>query len=79
MSKINIRYSEDFRENRIASDVYGILRDKGFDPIFVSSGYTVDSGVGLCIFTFPDKTKLPNKEGLESMFEGIPLQSIEIS
>ena len=74
--QITIHYSEDFRENKIAGKVYGILRDNHFDPIKVSTIYSTTIGDAYTDFSFLDGAKLPEKQKLENMLKGISLREI---
>ena len=50
MIRITIEYSEDFRENKKPSEVYGILRDEGFNPIDIFSRHDPNRGTGRCVY-----------------------------
>jgi len=79
MSKeIEIIYSEDFRENKIAGNVYGILRDAGLRPLFVQTTYNVREGRGETKYLFNNDSVLPKKQELEKMLEGINIIRLEI-
>ena len=78
MKKITVKYSEDFRKNRVASRIYDLIRDKGLDPIIVNVNYQVSIGVEKADYIFKDGTILPEKSKLEKMLKGIKFTSVEI-
>jgi len=77
MGRIRILYSEDFRNATKVNEVCGRLRDRGFDPKDIIDTYSGSSGEGFCDYYFVG-TKLPSQESLETMFEGILLQGIQV-
>ena len=78
MKRITVKYSEDFRKNKVASRIYDLLRDKGFDPIIINVNYRVSTGVGKVNYTFKEGTILPEKSKLEEMLKGMKFTSVEI-
>jgi len=78
MKRIIVKYSEDFRKNEVASSIYGLLRDKGFDPISIHVNYQVSVGIGEAEYAFKNGTILPEKSKLEEMLKGMNFTSVEI-
>ena len=76
MIRITIEYSENFRENKKASEVLGILIDKGFDPIDLFLRYNPDCRTSRCVYVFQEGTELPTQEKLEGMLIGVDLTEI---
>ncbi len=70
MKKIMINYSEDFRENKIASEIYSRLRNRGFDQISVATNYNVGLGMTEAEYLFNGGT-FPEDSDLEKILEGI--------
>ena len=66
MKRLNLHYSEDFRRNKIAGKVYGMLRDKGFDPLRVSEHYNPGLGEMDVAYLFDDKDA-PTESDLENI------------
>lgn len=75
---IIVRYSEDFRENKVVSDVYSRLRDNGIYPRWISTNYDVDLGGGEAKYMFLSDVKLPDKSKLEEMLKGINFTELKI-
>ena len=79
---IEITYSEDFRENNIASRVYGVLRDNNLNPISVHISYWASRGFGEAQYNFDGNTKLSSvsdKSKLDEMLQEINLMSLKIT
>ncbi|KKL44766.1 hypothetical protein LCGC14_2362400 [marine sediment metagenome] len=79
---ITITYSEDFRGNKIAPMVYGILRDNNLSPESVHTDYWVSRGVGETRYDFYGDTKsssVPDKSKLKEMLQEINLTSLKVS
>ena len=76
MTRITIEYSEDFKKNRKASEVYGILRDEGFDPIDLFLRHNPGRETGRCVYVFQEGTDLPTQKELEEMLKGMSLTGI---
>ena len=62
MIRITIEYSEDFRKNIKASEIYGILREEGFDPIDLYLRYNPGCETGMCVYVFQEGTELPTQK-----------------
>ena len=77
-NEITIKYSEDLRKNEIVGKVYGILRDKGLDPIIVNVTYSTKIGQGNATYVFGQPNRLPDKSAIEKMLEGININEIEV-
>lgn len=69
MRGILIQYSEDFRDNKKAGKIYGVIRDNGFHPKNVKVFYEVNLGRFIVEYTFRDKEKMPKKLELEKMLK----------
>lgn len=78
MKKIVVEYSEDFRKSKVVSQIYGILRDKGFDPSVVKNNYLVSLGTGQAEYIFTNGANLPKKSDLEKMLVGMNFDSLEM-
>lgn len=76
MIRITVGYSEDFKENRKASEVYRILMDEGFDPIDLFLRHDPYCGTGRCVYVFQEGTELPPQKKLEEMLKGVGLTEI---
>lgn len=70
MKKVVIDYSADFRTDTVANQIYGHLRDNGFDFLNVRHQYNVKHGTSRVEFSFGDNT-LPSKSVLEEKLKGI--------
>ena len=75
---VTVGYSEDFRENKIAGKVYGLLRDNGFHPHGVALRHTSSVGITIVHYVFNSGERLPEKSQLERMLKEIKLISMEI-
>ena len=45
VSELAIKYSENLRENKIAGEIYDLLRDNGIEPLEVISSYLPKMGI----------------------------------
>lgn len=75
---VTIRYSEDFRENKVVSEVYGRFRDNGLNPRWIITYYDVDLKGGKTKYMFLDDVKLPDKSKIEEMLQGITFTELKI-
>ena len=75
---VTIRYSEDFRKNKIVSEVYGRLRDNGLDPRWISTNYDVGLDGGKAKYMFLSDVKLPDRSEIEEILQGINLTELKI-
>lgn len=75
---VTIRYSEDFRKNKVVSEVYSRLRDNGLDPVEISTNYNVGIGTGETNYLFRSSIDLPDKSTLEKMLKGINITELRV-
>ncbi len=78
MKKIIVGFSRDLRKSRLIEGVYSALRDRGLDPTFVNSSYSVTLGIGEAVYTFKNEVVLPEKSELEEMLVGRNFNSLTI-
>ena len=76
MIRITVEYSGDFKEDRKASEVCGILECEGFYPIDIFSRHDPGCGRGKCVYIFEEKTELPTQEKLKEMLKDVGLTGI---
>ena len=78
MKRIVIEFSRDLRASRIFEDVYGLLRDRGLDPITSHCKYYTKFGRGEAEYMFSNKTDLPNQSELVEILKGRNFDGVEI-
>jgi len=79
MGEIIVRYSEDFRQNKVASQVYSALREGNVELTVVMHIYNVNTGESTASFRFTQDRGSLDKSKIEKLLANIPLQKVEIN
>ena len=74
MRRLIVNYSEDFRRNKVASEIYARLRDRNIHPVLVNVRYETGTGIGRAEYLFNGQGE-PNKKDLGEILKGITLFS----
>lgn len=79
MTILRVTYSEDFRVSAIASKIYALLRDRGFDPFRVTLNYYAKIGEQEANFHFNNSDKLENeKSKLEEILRKFKIKEFSL-
>jgi hypothetical protein len=78
MARLIVKYSEDLRVARIASEIYSRLRDNSLNPFSAKLNFSPGTGEAEVIYYFEDSDKLPKESELVNILKGINFKVLNL-
>ncbi len=78
MPILTVKFSEDFRETRVANEIYVRLRNNNLNPLLVRLNYFPGIGEGEVLYSFGEPNNLPEESELVKILQGIKFRKLTL-